>query len=181
MSLPPSNDWMQVHSGRAFYPLEAKPEDIDIRDIAHALGMVCRYGGHCLHFYSVAEHSVILSWTVDPQHALWGLLHDASEAYIGDVVRPLKHKLPDYLEAEERLMDAIAIKFGLEGPMPDQVKEHDTRIVVDEIAQIMAPSKPWPALEGYDPLGVSIPCWGPHKATEMFLDRFNQLTETKET
>jgi hypothetical protein len=179
--LPPSNAWMQIYSGEPFWPLESKPEHIDINDIAHALGMVCRYAGHCLRFYSVAEHSWHLSHTVDPEHALWALLHDASEAYIGDVVRPLKHQLPSYMEAEERLTDAIAIKFGLEGPMPDQVKEHDTRIVVDEREQIMAPSRlPWSALEGYTPLGVTIQGWDPYKANRMFLDRFYQLNENTE-
>lgn len=180
--LPVSNTWMQVHSGEPFYPLEAKPEDIDIYDIAHALGMVCRFAGHCRRFYSVAEHSVLMSHTVDPEHAMWALLHDATEAYLGDIVRPLKHRLPGYLEAEERLADTIAIKFGLEGPMPDQVKEHDTRIVVDEREQIMTPSRlPWSALEGYAPLGVIIEGWYPNKAVEMFLNRFHQLNGTKET
>src|SRR5690606_26884872 len=139
--LPPSNDWMQVYSGEPFYPLAVKPEDIHITDIAHALGMVCRYGGHCRRFYSVAEHSVLLSHTVDPEHALWALLHDATEAYLGDVVRPLKHQLPGYIAAELRLETAIATRFGLPGLMPDQVKEHDTRIVVDEREQLMAPSR----------------------------------------
>jgi hypothetical protein len=180
--LPPSNAWMQVRSGEPFWPLEAKPEHIDINDIAHALGMVCRYAGHCLRFYSVAEHSVLISHTVDQEHALWALLHDASEAYIGDVVRPLKHELRSYLAAERRLEEAIAIKFNLAGPMPDQVKEHDTRIVVDEREQIMAPSRlPWSALEGYAPLGVTVTGWDPTTATEMFLDRFNQLNGIKET
>lgn len=181
-NLPVSNAWMQVNSGEPFWPLEAKPEDINLDDIAHALGMVCRYAGHCTRFYSVAEHSVLLSYTVDPQHALWALLHDAAEAYIGDVVRPLKHELPGYLVAERRLEEAIAAKFNLPGNMPDQVKEHDTRIVVDEREQIMAPSRlPWSALEGYAPLGVTIVGWDPYRANRMFLDRFYQLTETKET
>jgi hypothetical protein len=83
---------------------------------------------------------------------------------------------------EERLADAIAIKFGLEGPMPAQVVEHDTRIVVDEREQIMAPSRlPWSALEGYAPLGVLINGWEPVRATGMFLDRFYELTDNKET
>jgi hypothetical protein len=170
--------WMQLRSGKTFYPLEPKPEDIDIEDIAHALGMVCRYAGHCLRFYSVAEHSWLLSRTVKQEHALRALLHDATEAYIGDMVRPLKHEIPAFMEAEERLADAIAIKFGLEGPMPAQVVEHDTRIVVDEREQIMAPcTLPWPMLEGYAPLGVAILGWDPTTAAEAFLYRFKQLTE----
>lgn len=169
---------MQLHSGEPFYPLLAHPDDIDINDIAHALGMVCRYAGHCRRFYSVAEHSVHMSHTVDPEHALWALLHDATEAYIGDMVRPLKHEMHAYMAAEERLAEVIASKFGLEGPMPAQVVEHDTRIVVDERAQIMAPSRlPWPMLEGYAPLGVTIAGWNPEQAGRMFLYRFNELTD----
>jgi len=168
---------MQVHSGEPFYPLAAAPGDIEITDIAHALGMVCRYAGHCRRFYSVAEHSVLMSTTVDPENALWALLHDATEAYLGDIVRPLKHQLPGYLAAEAQLMEAITLKFNLPGQMPDQVKEHDTRIVVDERAQIMAPSRlPWTAIEGYAPLGVTIRGWDPTTATGMFLDRYRQLT-----
>lgn len=176
----PSTDWMQTFSGEPFYPLEAHPDDIRIEDIAHALGMVCRYAGHCLRFYSVAEHSVLMSRAVDPEHALWALLHDATEAYIGDMVRPLKHEIPDYMAAEDRLWLAIAEKFGLAGPMPDQVKEFDTRIVVDEKMQIMAPSRlPW-AVEDYTPLGVTIVGWYPQRATQAFLDRFHMLTENQE-
>jgi hypothetical protein len=144
--------------------------------------MVCRYAGHCNAFYSVAEHSWHLSHTVDREHALWALLHDATEAYIGDLVRPLKHNLHSYMGVERRLADAIAIKFGLEGPMPAQVVEHDTRIVVDEREQIMTPSRlPWSALEGYAPLGVYIHGWDPITAGKMFLARFHQLNENTET
>lgn len=180
--LPPSNAWVQIHSGEPFYPLSPKPEDINIDDIAHALGMVCRYGGHCTRFYSVAEHSWLMSHTVAPEHALWALLHDAAEAYVGDMVRPLKHVMPEFMAAEDRIMEAITTKFNLPGQMPDQVKEHDTRIVVDEREQIMAPSRlPWTALDGYAPLGVTIDGWPPVTATHMFKARFDQLTETKET
>lgn len=169
--------WMQLHSGEPFYPLDARVEDIDINDIAHALGMVCRYAGHCRRFYSVAEHSVIMSFTVDPEHALWALLHDAAEAYIGDVVRPLKHQLPAYMKAEDRLVALIAARFGLKGQMPDQVKEHDLRIVVDEREQLMAPSRlPWKMIEGCAPLGVTVAGWNPEDASQMFLSRFNTLT-----
>src|SRR5438128_12538670 len=82
-------DWMQTYTGRAFYPLDPRLDDICIEDIAHALSMLCRYGGQCQEFYSVAEHSVLMSYAVNPQHALWALLHDATESYMGDLIRPL--------------------------------------------------------------------------------------------
>lgn len=172
--------WMQTHSGRAFYPLQPAPSEVDIDDIAHALGMVCRYAGHCRRFYSVAEHSVLLSHTVDPEHARWALLHDASEAYMGDMVRPLKYEMPKFQAAEDHLMRIIGVKFGLVGEMPAQVKEHDTRIVVDEREQIMQTSRlPWPLLEGYASLGVTIQGWSPRRAKAEYLSRYQQLfTET---
>lgn len=168
--------WMQLFSGQPFYPLDAAEEDIEIFDIAHALGMVCRYGGHVRRFYSVAEHCVILSHTVDPEHALWALLHDATEAYVGDMVWPLKEEIPEYKAIEDRLMKVIATKYSLPGEMPVQVKEHDRRIVADEREQLMAPSRlPWTALEGFAPLGVTVQGWDPHKAEEEYLSRFYQL------
>ncbi len=78
-------DWIQVRSGRKFHPLDPRPEDVDINDIAHALSNLCRFTGHCTDFYSVAQHSVIASQIVPPASALAALLHDASEAYMGDI------------------------------------------------------------------------------------------------
>ena len=171
--------WMQVYSGEQFYPLEPSPPAIDIGDIAHSLSMLCRYNGHCLRFYSVAEHSVLLSHTVDPEHARWALLHDATEAYMGDMVRPVKQDMPEFVTAEDNLEVVIAGQFGLGWPMPAQVKEHDTRIVVDEREQNMAPSRhPWPLLEGFLPLGVKLECWSPEQAEAQFMSRYRQLFTT---
>ena len=168
--------WMQVYGGTPFYPLEPNPDAIDIDDIAHSLSMLCRYNGHCLRFYSVAEHSVLLSHTVDPENAKWALMHDATEAYFGDMVRPLKHQMPAFMAAEDNLEAVIAGKFGLCLPMPAQVKEHDTRIVVDEREQNMAPSSlPWLLLDGYRSLGVTIQCWSPDRAKAEFMSRYLQL------
>lgn len=172
------SNFMQTFSGEPFYPLAPTEDDIQIVDIAHALGMVCRYGGHVRRFYSVAEHCVLLSHTVDPEHALWALLHDSTEAYVGDMVFPLKAEIPAYQKIEDRLMDVIAAKYGLPGEMPAQVKEHDRRIVIDERDDLMSPSRqPWPALEGLPPLGVTVHGWYPHQAEEKYLSRFHELTE----
>ncbi len=82
---------MQTFSRTMFYPLDPHPEDVHIVDIAHALANICRFGGHAKRFYSVAQHSVLVSRIVEPEDALHGLMHDAAEAYVGDVVRPIKH------------------------------------------------------------------------------------------
>lgn len=168
--------WMQTYTGEPFWPLEPDLDEIDIVSIAHSLSMLCRYNGHCIRFYSVAEHSVLLSHTVDPEHARWGLMHDAVEAYFGDMVRPVKYEMPEFCGHEKNLEAAIAGKFRLGWPMPAQVKEHDTRIVVDERAQNMAPARlPWPMLDGFEPLGVTINCWSPDRAEAEFMSRYQQL------
>jgi hypothetical protein len=114
-------------SGLRFWPLAPDPAKILIADIAHALAHQCRFGGHASRFYSVAEHSVHVSRLCPAQDALWGLLHDASEAYLVDLPRPLK-LLPEfaaYLEAEHRLQRAVAERFGLPPDQPASVTEAD--------------------------------------------------------
>jgi hypothetical protein len=171
-------DWMQTFTGKAFYPMAPRAEDIDIRDIAHALSLLCRYGGHVQRFYSVAEHCILMSRAVAPEHALWALLHDATEAYVGDMVRPLKHSLPAYMAAEDRVMAAICERFGLEhGPMPAAVKEADTRILVNEREALMGkPDRPWSSLERVTPLPVVVWGWRPPTAEDRYLARFEELT-----
>lgn len=170
-------DWMQTFTGQAFYPMAAEISDISPRDIAHALSLTCRYGGHVKRFYSVAEHCVLISHAVAPQHALWALLHDATEAYVGDVIRPLKRNLPAYVEIEDRLMAVICDRFGLDPTMPDEVREADSRILHDERAVVLGPSpKPWnAALEAMQPLGVKIRAWSPAKAETAYLARLANL------
>ena len=169
---------MQTYTGRAFHPLTATEGDVDIEDVAHALSMICRYGGHARYFYSVAEHCLLLSHTVDPENALWALLHDATEAYVGDMVRPLKEEMPNYRRIEDRLMSVIAAKYGLPDEMPAQVKEHDRRILLDEKAVLMAhTSLTWDGLEGCTPLNVFISGRSSYAASQMYLARFHQLTD----
>ena len=174
--------WMPTASGRRFTPLAPRVEDIDIVDIAHGLSNICRYGGHTLEFYSVAQHSVLVSEElegdpIDPARCLWGLLHDATEAYLGDVITPLKAVMPEYQAAEALLAVAIAAKFVLPWPMPSAVKVADLRIVADERRSLMAP-RPEPGSEWGDILpgfGLEIEAWTPEQAREAFLARFKTL------
>lgn len=168
-------DWMQTYSGRQFWPMDPRAEEIDIEDIAHALSMQCRYAGHCLRFYSVAEHCVHLSRKVSTENALWALLHDASEAYLVDVPRPVKPYLTGYHRAEDFVMRAVAARFGLGPVMPAQVNEYDTRILNDEFAQNMAPP-PSGLIDMGEPLGVELRFWPPEIAKLKFLNRFESLT-----
>lgn len=105
----------QTHSGVAWNILHPDPEAVRIEDIAHALSNQCRYNGHTSEFYSVAEHSVRVSSCLPPKHQLAGLLHDAAEAYVGDIVRPLKPLLKEFKGIEEATMLAILDGLGLSG------------------------------------------------------------------
>lgn len=170
-------DWMQTYTGRAFYPLDPRTDEIDPVDIAHALSLLCRYGGHVQVFYSVAEHCVLMSEAVPPECALWALLHDATEAYVGDMIRPLKHAMPAYREAEDRLMAAICDRFGLSPNCPGEVKEADNRILRDERDALMAaPPLPWYSIEDVPALGVQIGGWEPECAERRYLDRLYELS-----
>lgn len=167
--------WIQTYTGKKFYPLAPRVEDIDIEDIAHALSNLCRFGGHSRWFYSVAQHSLLMSWLVPKEFALWALLHDASEAYLVDVPRPIKGELGGYREAEERLEHCIAERFGLSGPMPAAVKAADNSILMDEAKALLGdPPEEWDAK--YEPLGVDIMPWPVEGTKAVFLKRFHQLT-----
>lgn len=171
-------DWMQTFTGIAFWPLDPRPEEIRPADIAHALSMLCRYGGHVSRFYSVAEHCVLMSHAVAPEFALWALLHDATEAYLVDVPRPIKRHLPDYCAIEDRLMAAICERFGLSLTEPAEVREADNRILLDERAELLRPPpRPWlPELEALQPLGVTVTGWTPHLANHLYIKRLTELT-----
>jgi hypothetical protein len=171
-------DWMQTYSGRQFYPLAADPEDISGDDIAHSLSLICRYGGHIDRFYSVAEHCVLMSYYVAEEYALWALLHDATEAYVGDMVRPLKRQIPQYVEIEDRLMRVIVDAYNLATyEMPAAVKDADNRILLDERAVLFVkpPAGRW-AVDGLEPLGVHISGWAPEMAEVAYAARLAELT-----
>lgn len=169
-------DWMQTATGRQFWPLDPRPDEIDILDIAAALSKLCRYGGHCAWHYSVAQHSVYVSHQVPPEHALAGLLHDATEAYCVDVPRPLKKYLLGYAAVEARLWTAIAQRFGLAVDLPASVHAADNAVLLAEKAQIMGPSpQPWNVAGVAAPIRVSQ--WGTDQAREAFLSRFEALTK----
>jgi hypothetical protein len=166
-------DWMQLASGRKFWPLDPRPEEIHIDDIAAALSKMCRYGGHCKRFYSVAEHCVLMAHAAPDGFHLSALLHDASEAYLSDVIRPIKSHLTNYLEIEANLERAIAQRFTLPFPMPAEVKRLDNGILADERDQaILIPPREWGLTE--PALGVTLQFWSPEKAEYEFLAAFRR-------
>lgn len=169
-------NWMQLASGRKFYPLDPLPTEIFIEDIAHALSMICRFGGHCTMFYSVAEHSYNASFEVPEEDAFAALMHDATEAYVADIIRPIKPDLQGYAEIEHRVWVAIAEKFRLPIKLPSSVKEADNAMLLAEQRDIMAPPpEPW----GVPGIAAErqIQGWYPPVAKKMFLERFEELYE----
>jgi hypothetical protein len=170
-------NWMQTFIGRQFWPADPRADEIDIRDIAHALSMQCRYAGHCTQFYSVAEHCVLLANAI-PEQKLWALLHDASEAYLVDVPRPVKPSLTGYAALEDRIMAQVAIQFNLLPftVTPAIVKDYDFRMLVDEKAQNMRPGLRWGSIDGLDPVGVTLQFWTPEQAENEFLRVYFDLS-----
>jgi len=164
----PLNPHIRTFTDKKFYFRDIRPENICIEDIAHSLAYTCRYGGHCGWFYSVAEHSIVCCDRVDKSIALWGLLHDAAEAYIGDLCKPLKMMLSiqtgcqqDVTEYEHDVLKVIAEKFGLSWPMPPEVADVDKALLYEEMEFL------WN--------GTSFALLEPKDAESLFLSRFLAL------
>ena len=183
MTASRTGDWIQTFTRVIFYPLDPRPEEINIRDIAHALSNQCRFAGHCRQFYSVAEHSVRVARELPAHLQLWGLLHDASEAYLVDLPRPLKRfgemgRL--YMLHEEVLMRCVIERFGLSPEwIPAEVKRMDTRLLMTEKRDLMeAQPKPWEDTEE-EPLPGKIEPWLPFAAECCFLDFYFEVIGRK--
>lgn len=173
-------DWVETSSGKEFWPLDPRPEEIDINDIAHALSMICRFNGHTRHHYSVAQHSLNCSIYAKalghgPKGQLYCLLHDASEAYICDIPRPLKPYLINYTEIEDRLQAMIYERFGLPSPTEEgkaHIKEVDNAVLMIE-AKALLTNAQW--AEEVDRRGIHIVENSPAIIESAFLHRFQLL------
>ncbi len=174
-----STAWIETFSGLKFDILNPKPDQITVEDIAHALSQICRFGGHTKHFYSVAQHSYLGSFLVPEEDALWFLLHDASEAYIGDMVTPLKRLTEAgdaYRPVEDEIMRVICERFNLAESQPPSVHAADVAMLYAEKKQIMGPI-PWDRKYGkiIKPADVEIREMQPKKIEKLFLKRFAEL------
>lgn len=174
---PRTGDFMQTFTGRQYWPMDPRPHEVHIEDIAHSLAMQARYAGHCIKFYSVAEHSVLIARHLAAKHApevaLAGLLHDAPEAYCVDIPRPLKPYLTNYKEIEQKNWLAIAARFQLDRELPAEVHDADNRIIADELVNLVP--MPWHARYVGQELGVKLRYWSPEKAETEFLATFEAL------
>lgn len=165
------------------YPFSLKPEDIHIEEIAHSLALTCRFQGHLRGFepYSVAQHSVLVAMNVPPEMALAGLLHDATEAYCGDMIRPIKRKMPDYCHLEDLIWEVIAARYSLPLVLPPEIKVADTRMLQTERRDLLAPHR-WRWMEDQvaDPTALPydfhIDVWSPRLAFTRFMTNFYRLS-----
>lgn len=171
--------WMSTHTGGRFYPLTPKPEDIQIGDIASALSKQTRFNGHINEFYSVAQHSVLASHLVTTKVdrvrvQMQALLHDASEAYTGDMVKPLKIYDEFFQDIEDRVWKAISEKFNIPFEMYREVKDIDSLLVTAEKRDLFPQAEEW----DYQPDVRHIPTiepWSWRKAEKEFMKRYRQL------
>jgi hypothetical protein len=172
------HDWIQTYTGRAFYPLDPDSNDVVIDDIGHALANMCRFTGHTREFYSVAQHSVMIALLLPRELALEGLLHDAAEAYLLDVARPVKHhpSFGFFRQCEKRVDDAIRAAFCLQKNEPDLVKQIDRRMLTTERRDLMSScpqGHDWQASP--DAYEFKIEPWQPARAKSTFMELAREL------
>jgi uncharacterized protein len=172
--------WIQTFTLKKFFPLKPRSEDICIEDIAHALSLQCRFSGHINEFYSVANHSVLVSYICDSKDALFGLLHDASEAYLVDIPKPLKDSgsFEEYKRAENLLQTIIYNKYCQDSEEPISVKEADKILLATEARDLFSGFHPdWNM--PIKPLPFIIKPMSPKEAEKAFLERFKELNEKR--
>lgn len=182
--------WVQTRYGTKFFPLSPAPEMIDINDIANSLAMKCRFNGHCTHFVSIAEHSVMvynvlkMNFNVtDNVILLQGLLHDAGEAYLCDVPKPIKSSLMGFVELENDILDVVMGKYGVatkNGELPEVVHAADRLSGIYEYSQNMERDNEGEL--GFDlvktkdiPSWGLLPFWKPGTAKKEFTQAFQEL------
>jgi uncharacterized protein len=189
---PRGGDWMQTFTGRQFWPLDPRPEEVFIEDIAHALSNMCRFGGHVQKFYSVAQHSVLCARNVlsmadkrylkahDDLELLTileaaALMHDATEAYLVDVPRPIKRDLTNYAKIERRLAIVIGQRFDLPlNHLDIDVHRADENALATERRDLRGPdAADWCIVGTAWPERI-VP-WSPKKAERLFLAAAKQL------
>lgn len=175
-------DYIYLVNGKRFYFQDPRPEDFTIEVIAHSTSLTCRFGGQCSTFYSIAQHQILVASRLR-KHALRGLLHDGSEGFIHDIVKPLKNVIePIYGPIEKKIQDCIYKRFGLD---PDDiygeraVKNADMRMLVTEIPQLIpkrTKSNKKSYMNLYKPYNLKITPWEPKKARDNYLKAFYLLT-----
>ena len=172
----PATPYVSTFLGNRFYPAAPRIEDVHIEDIAHGLAFQCRFNGQTRAFYSVAQHSLLVAGLVPARLRLAALLHDAAEAYLGDMVKPLKALFPEFSQLEEGVMAIIGERFGVTGFRNPAIKRADLIALATEKRDLMPHScEPWATLAGITPVPVRIRPLAPHEAKAAFLERFHEF------
>lgn len=187
-ALQRDNGWINVRGGRRFWPLDPERAEIHPDDLAWALGAKCRFTGYCDSFYSVAQHSVIMSRKLY-RKALqrWALVHDAGEAYLPDIAAHLKRafyvRLPSsghivpFDEVEDHILSRVVRQYNLPWPMPGPIRLIDIRMVVTEKRDLLVAAEALcqsPPLH-FKPYRERIIPWSPGRAQREFRKRFKEL------
>lgn len=172
--------WSQTYSGRRMSILNPQPEDIYIEDIAAAISKQCRFNGHCKSFYSVGQHCIYGSELAfkyyDREVAKEFLLHDATEAFVGDLVRPVKVHLPEFETIEQRFWKAIATRFNLPLLMSEECKYIDDVMVTWEKRDLLPNSEDWPKLPDISHLNLpTLNCLSWEHVEWAYLKRYKEL------
>lgn len=168
-------DYMTTYTGQKFWPLDPRAEEVHLEDIAHALSRICRFNGHIRSHYSVAQHAVIVSHLVPKSLAFEALHHDDAEAYLADLVRPVKKHIHQYMEYESELEEVIAERLGLIYTTASFIHDIDTRIVADEAEALFLHVPSW--TKDYQKIGVRIRPVPAFIAKRLYLHRHRELTD----
>ena len=171
---------VSTKSGRRVSLLNPSPSQIVIGDIAHGLAHQCRFNGQTNKFYSVAQHSVLVASILPRELRLAGLLHDASEAYLGDVVQPLKDLLPEYQSIETNFCEVLGARFGVNLQHNDAIRHADLVVLATERRDLMPmDTADWSSIAGITPLSRTIKPKSPEAASAQFMEMFFMLTNQK--
>ncbi|MFJ5398436.1 HD family hydrolase [Pectobacterium sp. CHL-2024] len=171
--------WISTFTGRHFNYTAPCVDDVDIRDIAHALSQINRFCGHTHWPYSVAQHSVGASYIVPTEFAFEALMHDAHEAYVSDMMSPLKHLLPDYQRIETSVEMVVRTRYELPFKTSPEVKRADLIMLATEKDALLHPeSGHWPILDGVERSERIIVPMTALEAEREFMIRFYELAGT---
>jgi uncharacterized protein len=176
-------DFIQLNSGKYFYILDPRAEDITINDIAHSLSNLCRFTGHADRFYSVAEHSIHCAKVakmvgLSTLQQLYALLHDSSESVMNDLARPVKQNIPQYKEIEDNIMKVMWEACKLPQPTEEDyrlIKMIDNTLLIHELKQIMKRNV-LPEIEYFEDVDISlVNGYNAGEAKKDFIDMYNTL------
>lgn len=180
-------DWFITASGLQAFIYDPRRTRITIEDIAHSLSHICRFNGHTRGHYSVAQHSVAVSYLVPSHLQLDGLLHDAAEAYLGDIISPLKRRLSEYRAIEEIWEKHIATLFGLQYPTAPEVRAADIALLLAERRDLLPSCSRFGAWPEDQEVGNKVRIChrivpqSPELANSLFIQRYQELTQRSAT